>query len=140
MKKSHTSKLREFIGIRNYKLKPIKRKLINARFPWWVKIIAYAISIIGMILCIFFVILYGITLGDVAAQKWLSSFVLSLILTIVLTGPIKALLTAFLFSVIFRKAEDRDDFINDPDDDDSPINPYALHLTSDKFKNENRVN
>ncbi len=140
MKKSHTSKLREFIGIRNYKLKPIKRKLINARFPWWVKIIAYAISIIGMILCIFFVILYGITLGDVAAQKWLSSFVLSLILTIVLTGPIKALLTAFLLSVIFRKAEDRDDLINDPDDDDSPINPYALHLTSDKFKNENRVN
>jgi phosphotransferase system glucose/maltose/N-acetylglucosamine-specific IIC component len=115
-------KLRELVTKRKHKQKELNKKILSLRFPWWFKIIGYVLSVLIMCVSLFFVIMYGITLGDGACQKWLSSIVISLVLSVLITGPIKAILSAFIFAFFFRKENEKDDIINDPDDDGSPIN------------------
>jgi hypothetical protein len=117
-RKPHIVKLRELVGINDYEL-PRKREF---GFPWWTKIICYVLSILIMIVSIFFTILYGIQMGDKSAQKWLSSILVSLFISVCLTGPVKAIITAVLLAFLRRnKLKETDEILNDPDDDGSPI-------------------
>jgi hypothetical protein len=117
-RKPHIAKLRELVGLKNYKL----TKQNKFRFPWWTKIICHLLSIMIMIVSIFFTILYGIQMGDKSAQKWLSSILVSLFISVCLTGPVKAIITALLLAFLRRnKLKETDEILNDPDDDGSPI-------------------
>jgi hypothetical protein len=128
-RKPHIIRLREIVGLKNHKL-PKQREF---RFPWWIKIICHILSMIIMIVSIFFTILYGIQLGDQSAQKWLSSILLSFFISVCLTGPVKAVVTAVLMSIVKRKKlKDTDELLNDPDDDGSPI--INRNILSDRKK------
>jgi hypothetical protein len=117
-RKPHIVKLRELVGIKKYK----SSKENKFRFPWWTKIIYHILSILIMIVSIFFTIMYGIQMGDKSAQKWLSSILVSLFISVCLTGPIKAIITAVLLAILRRnKIRETDELIMDPDDDGLPI-------------------
>lgn len=96
-----------------------KNKKKTPGLPWWCKIIAYILSAIFMILCIFFIIIQGINLGDEKVKKWLTSFITSILSSIFLTQPIKIVLTAFVVILICRKSNDASDIEHDADEDDS---------------------
>lgn len=58
-------------------------------FPWWCKIIAYAISFVFAVTSTFFIVVKGITFGDDKCAKWLTSFVVSIITSVLLTQPLQ---------------------------------------------------
>jgi hypothetical protein len=128
-RKPHIVKLRELVGLKNYKL----TKQNKFRFPWWTKIICHLLSIMIMIASIFFTILYGIQMGDKSAQKWLSSILVSLFISVCLTGPLKAIITAVLFAILRRnKIKETDELLIDPDDDGTPI--ININILSERKK------
>jgi hypothetical protein len=130
-RKPHILRLRELIGLKNYK----SSKENKFRFPWWTKIICHILSILIMIVAAFFTIMYGIQMGDKSAQKWLSSILVSLFISVCLTGPMKAIITAALLAILRRnKLKETDELLNDPDDDGSPIlNKNKLKRKKIKF-------
>lgn len=86
-----------------------KTKKKSKTFPWWCKIIAYALSLVIIGVSLFFIIVQGINLGDDQVKKWLTSFLTSIISSIFLTQPVKIVLTAFVFILICRKSNDNND-------------------------------
>ncbi|CAF1261744.1 unnamed protein product [Adineta steineri] len=58
-------------------------------FPWWFIFIAYGLSLLLVILSIFFIIVRGIELGDLKTQKWLTSIIAGFFSSIFLTQPMK---------------------------------------------------
>ncbi|CAF0880040.1 unnamed protein product, partial [Brachionus calyciflorus] len=83
----------------------IKKKGIS--FPWWVKIIAYFLSIIVVGVSVFFIIVKSVSFGDEKVQKWLTSLVVSVLASVLLTQPIQVALVAFFFVVIFKSSDDK---------------------------------
>ncbi|CAF4394520.1 unnamed protein product, partial [Adineta steineri] len=90
------SRLREAL----YKIKPtqqisstnvpaIKKKKYSITFPWWCLYIAYGLSMIIIIISIFFIIVRGIEFGDIKTQQWLTSVLTGFFSSVVLTQPIK---------------------------------------------------
>ena len=65
----------------------IKNKLKRLRFPWWIKIIAYLISHVLMIISATLVIIKGIDFGDQICGKWLASLIFSFISSAFITQP-----------------------------------------------------
>ncbi|RNA19749.1 polycystic kidney disease 1-like 2 [Brachionus plicatilis] len=123
-----------------------KDKKKKLEFPWWVKIIAYFLSIVFSAVSLFLIIVKGISLGDDKVAKWLSSFVFSILTSFVITQPIQVAAITFLLVLIFRKAEDFTNF-----EDSSQFNEQNGHaddktgptvltdLASTKPKNLNEV-
>jgi len=66
-----------------------KKKKKSLTFPWWFKIIAYALSFIFMAVSSAVVIFQGIEFGDEKCGKWLSSLVISFFTSVLLTQPLK---------------------------------------------------
>lgn len=57
--------------------------------PWWFKIIGYLMAFCIVVVCLFFIIVRGITFGDDLCRKWLTSFIISVLTSIFLTQPIQ---------------------------------------------------
>jgi len=57
--------------------------------PWWVKIIAYVLSYTIGGICIFFIIVRGISFGNETCTAWLTSVLISLFTSLFLTQPIQ---------------------------------------------------
>ena len=68
-------------------------------FPWWCLFVAYGLSFILMIICIFFTIIRGIQFGDINVQKWLTSLIIGFFSSIFFTQPIKV--NHFIFKKCF---------------------------------------
>ena len=68
-----------------------KRKLFEAKFPWWFKIIAYAISFVFASVSLLFVVVKGIEFGDEKVTKWLTSLIISFLSSILFTQPIQVI-------------------------------------------------
>ena len=116
--------------------KKIKKKAKG--LPWWCKIIAYILSAIFMTVCIFFIIIQGINLGDEKVKKWLTSFITSILSSILLTQPVKIILTALVVILICRKSNDASDVEHDSVEDDSSYeNKRNLNKDSrfDQYRN-----
>lgn len=90
--------------------------------PWWFKIIGYLLSTSIIIVCLFFIIIKGISFGDNLSRQWLSSFVISVLTSICFTQPIQVILLSIFFVLLFRKSDDDKDIEIDPTDDGGPIN------------------
>jgi hypothetical protein len=73
---------------RNEPMKPRPRTL-----PWWCLYIAYACSVLIMIVSIFFIIVRGIEFGDTKTQQWLASLLTSVFSSIILIQPLKVSFT-----------------------------------------------
>jgi len=127
-KKSRINEIKELIGEKE----SIKSKN-QLRLPWWSKIVGYILSFIIIGVSIFFTIMYGITMGNDLAIKCFSSIITSFLITILITGPLKAFISAILFSFIFRKLDDSYDGFDDPDDDcEKPINTNFKSFSNKK--------
>jgi hypothetical protein len=130
-KKSRINELKELIGEKEN----MNSKSKNIRLPWWAKIVGYILSFIIIGVSIFFTIMYGITMGNDLAIKCFSSIIISFVISILITGPLKAFISAILFSFIFRKLDDSYDGFDDPDDDcKEPINNTNFKSFSSKKK------
>ena len=58
-------------------------------FPWWCKIVAYILSFSFAFVCLFFIIIQGISLGDDKVKKWLASMLISVFTSVLITQPIQ---------------------------------------------------
>lgn len=90
--------------------------------PWWFKIFGYLMSTSIVAVCIFFIIVKGISFGDDLCRKWLTSFVISVLTSVCLTQPIQVILLSIFFVLVFRKSNEDKDMEVDPADDGGPIN------------------
>jgi hypothetical protein len=79
-----------------------------------------------MLVCVFFTIIKGISLGDTASGKWLTSFVVSVASSCLVTQPLQVALVAVFFVFVFRKSKDKNDQSYDHYDDGKPLNQVAL--------------
>jgi hypothetical protein len=93
-----------------------KKQKKELKFPWWTKIIAYVLSFVFAAVCIFFIIMQGISFGDDKCTKWLTSIMVSFVTSILLTQPIQVALVALFFVTIFRKSDEKNDLEADEDD------------------------
>ena len=101
-----------------------KRPRKKFTLPWWFKIIGYALSFCVVVVCLFFIIIKGISFGDQTCKQWLTSFLISVLTSVFLTQPLQVALLAVFFVLIFRKSNDDDDLEYDGDDDGRPINKF----------------
>ena len=67
--------------------------------PWWTRILAWILSLLAILVSIFFVWAYGITWGNIKTTKWFSSFFSSFVLSIIVTQWIKIIIMAVCGSV-----------------------------------------
>lgn len=72
--------------------------------------------------CIFFIIVKGISFGDEKVKKWLTSICVSLLASILVIQPLQVALFAFIFVIIFRSSNDKDDLDDDGNDDGKSLN------------------
>jgi hypothetical protein len=84
IKNERSNKLTNEIKSENYIEIRNKKRI---RFSWWIKIIAYLISHLLMIISAVLVIIKGIDFGDQTVSKWLTSLLFALISSVFLTQP-----------------------------------------------------
>ncbi len=98
-KKIQDKNMRKFNIRKPKKQKKEKKKDKKAplTFPWWFKIIAYLLSIALAIISIFFIIVKGISFGNDACTKWLTSVIISLFSSVFLTQPLQVVFFLFIY-------------------------------------------
>ena len=64
-----------------------------------------------------FVIIKGIEFGDAQVTKWLTSLIISFLSSILFTQPLKVALMTFLFVLLCRKFENKNEMDNEGDDE-----------------------
>jgi polycystin 1L2 len=84
---------------------PVKKIFL---LPWWCTIIAWTLLFIAVSLSVAFVTFYGITFQNEKCTKWLTSLLISFFSSVLLTQPVKVLLMALFFAVLFKKPPDDD--------------------------------
>jgi len=67
------------------------RRSFELKFPWWFKIVAYALSFLMACVCLFFVIVKGIVFGDEKVTKWITSVLVSFVSSVLLTQPLQVI-------------------------------------------------
>ena len=98
---SHLSKLRKILDehnspstqsdIEKTQIKTRKNR-VELKFPWWFKFVTYGLSITIACVCLFFVIVKGIVLGNDKVTKWITSVVISFLSSILITQPLQVCL------------------------------------------------
>jgi hypothetical protein len=91
-------------------------------FPWWFKIIAYALSLAIVGVSMFFIIIKGILFGDEKVGKWLTSFLVSVLASAFVTQPLQVILLSLFFVFLCRKANDANDLEYDHNDNGESFN------------------
>jgi hypothetical protein len=128
----------------------VVKKSFELKFPWWFKIIAYILSLALTCVCLFFVIMKGVVLGDDTVKKWITSVLISFLSSVLLTQPLQvycfffiifiplsisvltrslytwqkmALLTVF-FVTLFRSFDEKNDLDNEGDENNVKLNEW----------------
>ena len=95
-------------------LRPNSRILTTKKkqftFPWWCKIIAYVLSIFCMLMCIFWILMKAIMLGEEKVGKWLTAFATSVFSDVLVKEPLKIILVTTFFVIITRKKHKEKEF------------------------------
>ncbi|PAA49240.1 hypothetical protein BOX15_Mlig028406g1 [Macrostomum lignano] len=92
-------------------------KGISARksktFPWWVRIFAWIIIVVGTTVSAFFTTMYGIQFGDETCKKWISSLFVSFFSSVMLSQPLKVVLMAVFMALLCKnkKGNEEEDFL-----------------------------
>ena len=69
--------------------RPPARRKARLPLPWWCRIIAWIVNILGVFASIAFIFLYGISMGNEKVVKWLTMIFISFGSNIFITSPIK---------------------------------------------------
>jgi polycystin 1L2 len=83
--------------------KKTRRLSLELKFPWWFKIVAYALSFLMACVCLFFVIAKGIVFGDEKVKKWITSVLVSFLSSVLLIQPLQVVF--FFVKKIFKQRE-----------------------------------
>ncbi|CAF3869870.1 unnamed protein product, partial [Adineta steineri] len=154
--RQQVSRLREAL----YKIQPsqqtstntpvIKKKKSPITFPWWCLFIAYGLSMIIIVISIFFIIVRGIEFGDVKTQQWLTSVLTGFFSSIILTQPIKIICLVIFFICFCRNSKDEketSEYINEDDEFNLSNDEEYLHsleyqslFSTPSLKSINRLN
>ncbi|CAF1131097.1 unnamed protein product [Adineta steineri] len=128
----------------------IKKKKSSITFPWWCLFIAYGLSMIIIVISIFFIIVRGIEFGDVKTQQWLTSVLTGFFSSVIFTQPIKIICLAIFFICFCRNSKDdkeTSEYINDDDEfnissDEEYLHSLEYHslFSSQSRKSINRLN
>jgi polycystin 1L2 len=94
-----------------------KNSIFPCKFPWWFKIVPYFLSFVFTSVSLVFVIIKGIEFGDAQVTKWLTSLIISFLSSILFTQPLKVALMTFLFVLLCRKFENKNEMDNEGDDE-----------------------
>ena len=73
-------------------------------FPWQIRIFAWILLSITIIISASFTTFYGIQFGNESCMKWISAMFISFFSSVWLIEPIKVLLLASLYSMLFQKS------------------------------------
>ena len=73
----------------------LKTKILEYKFPWWCKFIAYFVSFVFVSVSLIFIIIQGIMFGNEKVQKWLTSILISIFSSVLLTQPLKVIQLIF---------------------------------------------
>lgn len=98
-------------------------------FPWWCLIVAYILSVLIVITSIGFILIFGVSYGDVTVRQWLGSILTSFFASVLLIQPLKVFVLALLFMCLCRKKSQTEAFIEKED----PIEDFTLS-TKDSHK------
>jgi len=107
---------------------PAKKKRLS--LPWWCSIIAWILLWITVGVCVAFVTFYGIMFQDEKCKKWITSMLISFVSSIFFTQPIKVLLLALFFALVFKKTDDDDEEEELEDEEDPALGPDETWLHS----------
>lgn len=77
--------------------------------PYQCIYVAWALSVISIVISAFFVILYSLEWGETKSLEWMSSLIFSFCQSVVLVQPVKIVLFAAVISVIFKTFDEMDD-------------------------------
>lgn len=84
-------------------------KKMKLSFPWWCLFLAYGISILLILLSIFFIVIRGIEFGDQKSQQWLISILIGFFSSLFLSQPLKIFVFSFIFILFCRKQNQEDE-------------------------------
>jgi phosphatidylglycerophosphate synthase len=84
-------------------MSPTEKTKSPMTFPWWCLFIAYGLSLLMIVISMFFIIVRGIEFGDSKTQKWLTSVLTGFFSSILLTQPIKVEFVFFSNFILFEK-------------------------------------
>ncbi|CAF3719120.1 unnamed protein product, partial [Adineta steineri] len=128
----------------------ITKKQSSITFPWWCLFIAYGLSMIIIVISIFFIIVRGIEFGDVKTQQWLTSVLTGFFSSVIFTQPIKIICLAIFFICFCRNSKDEketSEYINEDDEFNISNDEEYLHsleyrsiFSSQSRKSINRLN
>ena len=107
---------------------PAKKKRLS--LPWWCCIIAWIVLWVTVGVCVTFVTFYGIMFQDDKCKKWITSMVVSFVTSVLFTQPIKVLLLALFFALIFKKTDDDEEEAELEDEEDPDLGPDEAWLHS----------
>jgi len=88
--------------------------------PWWCCIIAWMLLWITVGVCVAFVTFYGIMFQDEKCKKWITSMIISFLSSVLFTQPIKVLLFALFFALVFKKTDDDEEEEEELEDEEDP--------------------
>jgi len=80
--------------------------------------------------CVAFVTFYGIMFQDEKCKKWITSMIVSFVTSVLFTQPIKVLLVALFFALVFKKPDSDDDEEELEDEEDPNLGPDETWLHS----------
>jgi len=108
---------------------PAKKKRLS--LPWWCSIVAWIMLWMTVGICVAYVTFFGIMFQDEKCKKWITSMIVSFMTSVLFTQPIKVLLLALFFALVFKKTDD-DEEEELEDEEDSNLGPDEawLHLST----------
>ncbi|KAF5402954.1 Polycystic kidney disease protein [Paragonimus heterotremus] len=107
--------------------------------PWQMRIVTWIFLILTLATAATFTTFYGVSFGNAACQKWLSSMFLSFFTSLLLVQPLKVVLLAMFLSLLCKRV-DRVDEIDILEEEDALIDVlgkrYQLQMDEEFLHNE----
>ncbi|XP_052276692.1 polycystic kidney disease 1-related protein-like isoform X3 [Dreissena polymorpha] len=78
--------------------------------PWWFLYVAWVLVLAVSLICSYFVMLYGLKYGYQRSAEWLVAFLTGFTQSAFITQPVKVFSIAMVFTLIFKKTVEFDDY------------------------------
>ena len=65
----------------------LKHKVLP--FPWWIVIVGYLFALALVIICIYFMVVFGAALGEDLTTQWLIAMLIGILKSILIIEPVK---------------------------------------------------
>lgn len=134
-----TARSVDLVEVSSQSAQLVEAKKTKKKFslPWWCVIIGWTLLWVTVGLCLTFVIFYGVTFQDEKCRKWITSMLVSFVASVFFTQPIKVILLALLFSILFKKPENEDE--DDEDEESLELENDEIWMHRDGVAGQGRI-